>query len=94
MKTNLVKGFEDITGEQAEKRALILDIIKQTFEKYNFEKSETPIIEYEEFVKGDNSNDEAISDIFILNEKRKRKLALRYELTFQLERIGRNKKRP
>jgi len=94
MKTELVKGFKDITGEQAEKRALILDVIKSTFEKYNFEKAETPIVEYEEFVKGDNSNDEAISDIFKLNDKGKRKLALRYELTFQLKRIAKNKKLP
>jgi len=94
MKTDNVKGFKDITGEQAEKRALILNVIKQTFEKYNFERAETPIIEYEEFVKERNSSDEVISDIFKLKDKGKRKLALRYEFTFQLKRIAKNKKLP
>jgi len=67
---------------------------ESTFEKYCFEQVETPIIEYEEFVKGENSDDEVISDIFRLNDKGKRKLALRYEFTFQLKRIANNKKLP
>ena len=45
-------------------------------------------------MKGDNSNDEAISDIFKLKDRGKRKLALRYEFTFQLKRLMKNKKLP
>lgn len=93
-KISLVKGFNDITGKEAEKRSLIQEVIRRTFEKYNFEQAETPIIEYEDFVKSGNSSDEAISDIFRLSDKGKRKLALRYELTFQLKRISENKKLP
>jgi histidyl-tRNA synthetase len=66
----------------------------ETFEKYGFEPAETPMIEYEEFVRGQNQNDEAVSDIFKLKDKGKRKLALRYEFTFQLKRIAKNKKIP
>jgi len=57
---------------------------------------ETPIIEYEDFVKqgNENSEDEAVSDIFKLQDKGKRKLALRYEFTFQLKRLAENKKLP
>jgi histidyl-tRNA synthetase len=94
MKTDLVKGFIDYSGKDAQKRAIVQEVIKQVFERYNFEMVETPIIEYEEFVKGENSNDEAISDIFRLSDKGKRKLALRYEFTFQLKRIAKNKKLP
>lgn len=94
MNTELVKGFRDYTGEEAEKFALIREIIRQAFERYNFEEAQTPIIEREEFVKGENSGDEAISDIFKLNDKGKRKLALRYEFTFQLKRISNNRKMP
>ncbi|MEN7982385.1 MAG: ATP phosphoribosyltransferase regulatory subunit, partial [Nanoarchaeota archaeon] len=94
MKTDLVKGFIDYVDKDAQKRAIVQEVIKQVFEKYNFEIVETPIIEYEEFVKGENQNDDAISDIFKLQDKGKRKLALRYEFTFQLKRIAKNKKLP
>ena len=90
----LVKGFKDYTGEEAEKRANIRKIIISNFERYGFRPAETPVIEYESFVKGDNPNDEAVSDIFRLKDKGKRKLALRYEFTFQLKRLMKNQKLP
>lgn len=94
MKTDLVKGFNDFTGENALKRAEIKNILVSVFEKYGFQPAETPIIEYRDFVKGENQEDEAISDIFKLKDKGKRDLALRYEFTFQLKRIAKNKKLP
>jgi len=94
MKTDLVKGFKDYTGEEALKRAEIRKILVGTFERYGFEPAETPVIESEEFVKGNNNRDEAVSDIYKLRDKGKRRLALRYEFTFQLKRIAKNKKLP
>jgi len=94
MKTNLVKGFQDFTGKDAQKRAEIRKILVETFEKYGFEPAETPIIEEEKFVRGENPEDEVISDIYKLKDKGKRKLALRYEFTFQLKRLAKNKKLP
>lgn len=87
-----VKGFRDI--EDSSKIIVIRNLIEETFRLYDFIPVETPIIEYEEFVKGDNLNDEAVSDIFKLKDKGKRKLALRYEFTFQLKRLAKNKKLP
>lgn len=89
-----VKGFNDYTGEEAHKRASIRKILVDTFERYNFEPAETPIIEYKEFVQGENKQDEAVSDIFKLKDKGERDLALRYEFTFQLRRLMQNKKLP
>ncbi len=89
-----VKGFKDYSGKEAAKRAELRKIIVETFEKYGFEPAETPIIEYEDFVKGENKEDEAVSDIFKLRDKGKRKLSLRYEFTFQLKRLMKNKKLP
>lgn len=89
-----VKGFKDLLGEEAKKRKKIRDITTNVFELYGFEPAETPIIEYEEFVKQENSQDEAVSDIFRLKDKGERNLALRYEFTFQLKRIAKNKKLP
>jgi histidyl-tRNA synthetase len=89
-----VKGFKDFSGKEAEKREEIRKLIVETFEKSGFEPAETPIIEKEEFLKSGNEEDEAVSDIFRLRDKGKRKLALRYEFTFQLKRLAKNKKLP
>lgn len=91
---DLVKGFKDYSGEEAIKRAKIKRIVEDLFTVYGFEPSETPVIEYEEFVKGDDAQDDAVSDIFKLRDRGKRKLALRYEFTFQLKRLMQNKKLP
>jgi histidyl-tRNA synthetase len=94
MNSEIVKGFRDFTGEEAEKKQAIKEILAGTFKKYGFEPAETPIIESEEFVKGENKEDEAVSDIYKLKDKGERNLALRYEFTFQLKRIANNKKLP
>jgi len=89
-----IKGFRDFILDEASKREEIRKILVGTFEKYGFSPAETPVLEQEEFVKGNNSNDEAVSDIFRLEDKGKRKLALRYEFTFQLKRLMNNQKLP
>ncbi len=89
-----VKGFRDFVGKEAKKLSEIRKILVAIFERYGFEPAETPIIEYEPFVKGENKEDEAVSDIFKLKDKGKRNLALRYEFTFQLKRLMKNKKLP
>lgn len=94
MTSETVKGFQDYTGKEAEKRAVIMGIVQGILERYGFEPAETPVIEDESFVKGENEKDEAVSDIYKLQDKGKRKLALRYEFTFQLKRLMRNKKLP
>lgn len=94
MKTETVKGFKDFLGEEAEKREEIRKILVNNFRKYGFEPAETPVVEYKEFVKGENTSDEAVSDIFKLKDKGDRELALRYEFTFQLKRLMVGKKLP
>lgn len=94
MNMETVKGFKDYTGEEARKRAEIRKILVDTFERYGFEPAETPIVEYREFVQGENKQDEAVSDIFKLKDKGERDLALRYEFTFQLKRLMQGKKLP
>jgi len=89
-----VKGFQDFTGEEALKREKIRKVLIENFRLYGFEPAETPTIEYEEFMKKGNENDEVVSDIFRLKDRGKRELALRYEFTFQLRRIAKNKKLP
>jgi histidyl-tRNA synthetase len=94
MKTDTVKGFRDFDGKEAEKREQIRKILVSNFEKYGFEPAETPIVENREFVQSGNPNDEAVSDIFKLQDRGKRPLALRYGLTFSLKRLMKNKRIP
>jgi histidyl-tRNA synthetase len=94
MNTETVKGFNDYLGEEARKRQMVLDIIKKESGRYGFEIADTPIVEFEEFARGENQNDEAVRDIFRLQDRGERKLALRYEFTFQLKRIAKNQKLP
>lgn len=92
--TTKVKGFEDFLGEDAKKRERMMDVIRNQFKLFGFEPAETPIIESEEFVRGDNEKDSAVRDIFKLQDRGERKLALRFEFTFQLKRIAKNQKLP
>ncbi len=82
-----VKGFRDILPEEALKREKVRGIIAEICKKYGFVPLETPTIEYEELVKGDNELDEAVSTIYKLKDRADRKLALRFEFTFQLSRL-------
>jgi histidyl-tRNA synthetase len=89
-----VKGFRDIKGYEAKVREKIKNTIIKNYRLWGFEPAETPILEQENFVKGENSSDEAVSDIFKLIDKGKRNLALRYEFTFQLKRLIIDQKLP
>ena len=89
-----VKGFRDFIGEEAEKREYVKEVLVKNFKLYGFEPAETPIVEYRDFVQGNNQNDEAVSDIFKLKDKGNRDLALRYEFTFQLKRLMQAQKLP
>jgi len=94
MTSETVKGFQDFLGEDAKKRERMIDLIRNQFNLFGFEPAETPIVENEDFVRGKNQNDEAVRDIFSLEDRGKRKLALRFEFTFQLKRIAKNQKLP
>ncbi len=94
VKTETVKGFRDFLGDEARKRVKIKRIIEDEFNSFGFEPAETPIVEFENFVSGGNSNDEAVRDVYRLKDRAKRDLALRYEFTFQLKRIAKGQKLP
>jgi len=86
-----VKGFADILPPESLKRAKVREIIEKWFRRYGFVPWETPIVEYDEFMRPDTlpseGTDEAVSDRFKLQDRGGRNLGLRYEFTFQLSRI-------
>ncbi len=87
MAIETVKGFRDILPPESLKRQAIREVIEKNFKLFGFVPIETPTIEYEELVRGDNQNDSAVSDRFRLKDRGERELALRFEFTFQLKRI-------
>ncbi|NPE26807.1 histidine--tRNA ligase [Methanococcoides sp. SA1] len=93
MSSRTVKGFNEYVGVEAARRAAVRKVILRDFESYGFEPIESPTIEFEDFVKKDAGED-TISEIFRLEDRGKRKLALKYESTFQLKRLARNQKLP
>jgi histidyl-tRNA synthetase len=84
-----VKGFRDIFAPQSLKREKIAGILRKKAKLFGFMPVETPTIEYDELLKGENENDEAVSDRFRLKDKGQRDLGLRFEFTAQLPRIFR-----
>lgn len=88
IEVDTVKGFQDILPPDSLKRREVKRIIEKYFKLYGFVPIETPVIEFDELMKGDSvEEDEAVSDRFRLKDRAGRNLGLRYEFTFQLSRI-------
>ncbi len=83
-----VKGFQDYIPQISLKKEEVKKIIENKFKVYGFRPIETPIIEFEEFIRGENlEEDEAVSDRFRLRDRVGRNIGLRHELNFQLARV-------
>lgn len=82
-----VKGFQDYLPPESLKRSAVKKLIEKYFQSYGFVPIETPIIEFDALMANENENDEAVSDGFKLKDRGDRNLGLRYEFTFQLQRI-------
>lgn len=88
IEVDTVKGFQDYMPEQAMKRQAVKRVIEKHYKLYGFMPIETPFIEFDELIRGDNlQEDEAVSERFRLKDRAGRNLGLRYEFTFQLSRI-------
>ncbi len=87
MEIGKVKGFRDILPPESLKREKVTETIKKYFKLYGFLPVETPTIETDELLKGDNQEDEAVADRYRLKDKAGRELGLRYEFTAQLPRL-------
>ena len=88
---DIVKGFQDFLPPDSIKRDAIKKVISKWFKLYGFVPVETPVIEFDETMRTDalpsETEDEAVSERFRLQDRGGRKLGLRYEFTFQLARI-------
>ncbi|MEK6928204.1 MAG: histidine--tRNA ligase [Nanoarchaeota archaeon] len=91
IEVDTVKGFQDYLPPESLKRKEVKRVIEKYFSLYGFLPIETPFIEFDEIMKPDalpnEEQDEAVSDRFRLKDRGGRNLGLRYEFTFQLNRI-------
>lgn len=89
IEVDTVKGFQDFLPPESLKRDAVKKVIEKYYRLYGFLPVETPIVEFDELMRPDsvNTEDEAVSDRFKLNDRAGRNLGLRYEFTFQLARI-------
>ncbi|GMR19065.1 MAG: histidine--tRNA ligase [Patescibacteria group bacterium] len=85
-----LKGFRDITPEEALKRGRVLSLTKSVFKSYGFVPLETPTLEYAELLEGKYGEGEKL--IYKFKDRGGREAALRYDLTVPLARfIAENK---
>ncbi len=82
------KGMRDFLPEDARKKFYIQNICKEVFESYGYQPLQTPIVENFELLAKKSQAGEAIKEeIYYFEDKAKRPLALRFDLTVPLARI-------
>jgi histidyl-tRNA synthetase len=86
IKPQTLKGFRDFLPEEMVIRQKVIDILKNVFESYGFEPLETPALEYAETLLG-KYGEEADKLIYQFEDRGKRKVGLRYDLTVPLARV-------
>lgn len=81
-----LKGFRDFLPGEARKRQCALNILRETFETYDFQPLETPALEYEEILQGKYGK-EGDKLMYKFTDNGGRRVALRYDQTVPLARV-------
>jgi len=88
MKLQTPKGTRDIKPEEMRIRQWIVDKMKSTFETYGFQPLETPAIENWEVLSAKGTGGpEVLNETYNFEDKAKRRIGLRYDLTVPLARF-------
>jgi len=88
MELKPVRGMRDFLPELARKKQFIEDTCRLVFERYGFEPLDTPIVENLELLTKKGSTGADIeNEIYSFEDKSKRKLGLRFDLTVPLARV-------
>lgn len=85
VKLQILKGTRDFLPAQFMVRRKVIDIIRQSFERFGFEPMETPALEYAETLEG-KYGEEGDRLIYKFADRGERMVALRYDLTVPLAR--------
>jgi len=85
------RGMRDFLPQEMIPRTRVIEIIKNTFERYGFLPMMTPAVEHYDTLSVKGGGGEAIKDeIYVFNDKSGRKLGLRYDLTVPTARVVAN----
>ena len=84
VKVQAYKGMKDYLPREMRVRQFIVSTLTAVFERYGFEPMQTPIVEYEETLKGKVGEDEKLIYRLQYGDDR---LALRYDQTVSLARV-------
>ncbi len=88
MKFQPPKGTRDLLPEDASRLQEIIQVCRDTFEKYGFEPLITPAFESFELLAAKGGLGEAVKDeIYYFKDKSDRELGLRFDLTMPLARV-------
>lgn len=83
-----VRGMQDFLPERARKKKYIEGVCREVFEKYGFSPLETPIVEELSLLTAKGSAGAEIEkEIYSFEDKSRRKLGLRFDLTVPLARV-------
>ncbi len=80
-----LKGFRDFLPETMAVRNEVIKRLRVVFEKYGYDEVQTPTLEYQEVLLG-KYGDEADRLVYTFEDKGKRKVGLKYDLTVPLAR--------
>jgi len=88
MKLQTLKGTKDYLPKEQIIRNRITDVLRQVFENYGYKPVETSIIDFWEIGASKYAGgEEILKETYKLCDQAKRKLMLRYELTFKLAKL-------
>lgn len=79
------KGFRDFLPPDTAKRQAVIGKLVQVFERFGFERLETPTLEYAALLEGKYGDEERL--IFTFEDRGGRRVALPYDLTVPLARV-------
>lgn len=85
---SILKGTQDVLPEDQILLNRIQTVLTETFETYGFEPLDTPAIEMQEILTSKYAGgEEILKEIYTLNDRGNRALALRYDLTVPFARV-------
>ncbi|UCD04416.1 MAG: histidine--tRNA ligase [Candidatus Woesearchaeota archaeon] len=87
---DIPKGTRDFLPKEKIIRQKIVDVFRETFEEFGYNPLETPSLELLKvatYKGGTQAGTDTYKEIYKLKDQAKRKLSLRYELTFPLARV-------
>ena len=82
-----LRGMRDILPSQMVLRQYVVGVLRDVFERYGFEPTETPAIEYADTLLG-KYGEEADRLVYTFDDRGGRRVGLRYDLTVPLARIA------